>query len=105
MDPVRQVPRLQQNLTLELPDGWKGDVVDLSAIGMRVQSVLLLPVDTELEGTLVLPDGERLVLKAIVVWATAPDHVAYVPAEMGLELRDIPERYLQAVAHLFADAG
>lgn len=103
MDAIRKLPRLQKSLVLLLPDGWKGDVVDLSAVGMRVQSLLVLPEGAELEGVLLLPGGEQLPVKGEVVWTLAPDHVNRVPAEMGLELLDVSEAYLKALAGLFAD--
>ena len=90
-------------MTFLLPDGWKGEVIDLSAAGMRIQSVAVLEPKTEVEGTLVLDDGVRIPLKGVVIWSTPPDHRAYVLAEIGLELQAVPESYLAALATLFAE--
>jgi hypothetical protein len=103
IDPERKLPRIRKQLTFLLPDGWKGEVVDLSAVGMRIQSLVLLPPQTVVEGELVLPDGERLALKGEVVWSNPPDHRNYLPAELGLELVDVPDAYLSALARLFAE--
>ncbi|MGQ0503694.1 MAG: PilZ domain-containing protein [Myxococcaceae bacterium] len=103
IDPDRKLPRLRKNLTFLLPDGWTGDVVDLSASGMRIQSLVLLPPMTELEGKLVLPDGRAIPVKADVVWSNPPDHRNFVPAETGLELIDVSSEYLAALADLFAE--
>jgi len=99
----RTFPRLKRSLAFLLPDGWRGEVVDMSAAGLRVLSVAVLEPKSEVEGTLVLEDGDRIPLKAKVIWATPPDHKALVLAEMGLELQNVPETYLRALARLFAE--
>jgi PilZ domain len=86
-----------------LPDGWMGEVFDLSATGIRVRTVAVIPRTTDLEGTLILPNGEQVALHGRVVWATPPDHLRKVPGEIGIELRDVPERYFSALARFFAD--
>jgi hypothetical protein len=103
MEPNRQLPRLKKSLAFLLPDGWQGEVVDLSAIGMRVQSLVLLPEGTEVKGTLMLPGSSPLPIQGKVVWSQAPDHENRIPAEMGLELTSVSEPYLEAVAKLFAE--
>lgn len=102
IDSVRKLPRLVAGLTFVMPDGWHGDVVDLSAAGMRVQSLVSLEPPTVIEGVLVMPGDRRIPLRAEVVWSTPPDHTSFVPAEMGLELLDAPAEYLVALAQLFA---
>src|SRR4051794_30895564 len=89
----RQVPRVKKQLEFLLPDGWKGDVVDLSLTGMRIQSVVALHQLTEVEGELVLPNQRKVALRGRVVWSTPADHRAFVPAESGIELFDVPEEY------------
>jgi|SRR5579871_916049 len=101
--PERTFPRLKKALTFLLPDGWRGEVVDLSAAGMRIQSVVVLQPKTEVEGSLVLEDGSTIPLKGMVVWATPPDHRAFVLAEVGIELQSVPDVYLQALTKLFAE--
>ncbi len=77
--------------------------MDLSAVGMRIQSLVLLPPQTLVEGELQLEDGKTIALKGEVVWSAPPDHRNYVPAEIGLELMDVPQAYLDALASLFAE--
>lgn len=98
----RKVPRLKRHLEVLLPDGWKGDVVDLSLTGMRIQSVIELHRLTVLEGELVLPNDRKIRIRGRVIWSTPPDHRAFIPAELGLELLEVPEEYVSAVAELFA---
>lgn len=98
----RKVPRLKRHLEVLLPDGWKGDVVDLSLTGMRIQSVVELHRLTVLEGELVLPNDRKIPIRGQVIWSTPPDHRAFIPAELGLELLEVPEEYVAAVAELFA---
>lgn len=86
-----------------MPDGWRGEVIDLSAVGMRVRSLVLLAPMTVVDGALLLEDGCRIPLQAEVVWSRPPDHTTYVPAEMGLELLAPSEMYLRALAELFAE--
>ncbi len=88
-----------------MPDGWRGEVVDVSATGMRVRSVVVLAPNSELEGALVLEDGRQIPVAAVVVW-TAPAELAGAGlSEFGLELVRPSEQYLAAIAQLFADAG
>ena len=101
-DPVRVAPRLRRTLTFLLPDGWRGEVVDLSLTGLRVRCLALIEQDAELEGKLILPSGKELRLKARVVWVTPPDHSIRVLGEIGLSLVDPPAEYHRALAELFA---
>lgn len=101
----RKVPRLKKQLEFLLPDGWKGEVVDLSLTGMRLQSVVELHRLKQIEGELVLPDERRIPLRGRVVWSTPPDHRAFIPAELGLELLEVPDEYAAAVAEMFASDG
>lgn len=102
IDFTRALPRLKRNLPFHLPDGWRGEVVDLSATGLRLQSIAVLEKDTLIEGELELGEGERLTLKCEVVWANPPDHAGFVPAEMGLAILNPPPEYIDALARLFA---
>lgn len=103
--PVRNVPRIKASLTFHLPDGWRGEVLDLSATGLRIRSVAVVPTGLEFEGTLVLQDGNIITLPVRAVWCRAPDLAAVVPGEVGFELIAPPPAYYAAVARLFADAS
>ncbi|MBI3182366.1 MAG: PilZ domain-containing protein [Myxococcales bacterium] len=75
----------------------------MSATGIRLRTVAMLEAKTEFDGALVLEDGSRIPLRAVVVWMTPPDHRGFVPSELGLELKNVPEAYLAALARLFAE--
>lgn len=94
---------MRRALTLLLPDGWKGQVVDLSATGMRVRTLAVIPRNTELEGKLILPTGDVVDLRGTVVWSRPPDHARNIPAEFGMQLREVPESYFSALVGFFAD--
>ena len=104
IDAERQLPRLKQSLKILLPDGWTGEVVDLSASGLKMRSLVLLPVNTELEATLVLPGDKRIALTGRIVWANPPQYEGRAPGEYGMELDHIPQSYFDALADLFAKA-
>lgn len=102
-EPYRIVPRLKKSLAFHLPDGWRGEVVDLSATGLRIQCVAVLEARAEINGELEFPDGASVPLNAVVVWTTANDNAGLLPSEVGLELIDPPPAYHVALAKLFAD--
>ncbi len=102
--PTRVVPRLKTSLTFHLPDGWRGEVVDLSATGLRIRCVAVLEKNLEFEGTLVLQDGKQIPLPVRVVWIRLPDHAGYLPGEVGFELLQVPNEYHSELARLFAEA-
>lgn len=98
------VPRLKASLTFHLPDGWRGEVLDLSATGLRIRSVAVIQPGLEFDGTLVLQDGKTITLPVRAVWSRPPDLAGYLPGEVGFELLEVPEAYHTAVAKLFADS-
>ena len=98
----RQVPRLKKKLPFVLEDGWRGEVVDLSAAGLRIECLAVLAPLSTVEGTLT-HEGKPLKVRAVVIWAEPPDHASFLPAEVGLELLDTSTEYLALVATLFAE--
>ena len=102
-DGGRKLPRVHRQLDFELPDGWHGEVVDLSATGLRIQCIAEIPLHTVIEGALKVKGGKTIALKGTVVWSQPAEHRAYVPAEIGLELLDAPDAYLKLVAEIFAE--
>ena len=102
MDFDRQFPRTDAPLTFLLPDGWKAEVADISATGMKIRGLALLPKGQTLDGHLVLSDGRKVPTRVIVVWATPPDPSALALAEAGLEIVPPATEYLAAVAEIFA---
>ena len=77
-------------------------MVNISATGMCIRSMLSLSPQSLVEGTLSFGNGRVVSLKAIVKWSTPRDYERAKPAEMGLELLEIPEEYLAGLAELFA---
>jgi hypothetical protein len=89
-------------LKLLLPDGWTGEVVDVSAIGLRVRSLAVLEVNHELDATLILPDERRLPVRGAVAWVDPP-LIEGTPGEFGLVLSNVSDDYLEALAGFFAE--
>ncbi|HYX93034.1 MAG TPA: PilZ domain-containing protein [Myxococcaceae bacterium] len=94
---------MTRSLTLLLPDGWRGEIVNLSATGLRVRTLAVVPRSTDLDAAIVLPDGEQIAVRGKVVWSTPPDHLRNVAAEFGLELVDVSEKYFSMLVRFFAD--
>ncbi len=78
--------------------------MDLSATGLQLRTMAVLEKDLELEGELLTDDGRKIPLVGTVVWSTPPDFAGYQLAQVGIELRSVPEEYLQELAAYFADA-
>lgn len=102
-DAKRTLPRVHRQLDFELPDGWRGEVIDLSATGLRIRCLAEIALGTVIDGTLRLRAGDAIRLRGAVVWSQPADHRAYEPAEIGIELQEVPDAYLELVAQLFAD--
>jgi hypothetical protein len=98
----RPLPRLRMTLPFRLPDGWRGEVFDLSAIGMRIRSVAVLSEEAIVEGKLET-EGMLIPVKAQVIWCKPPGESLGGRAEIGLKILDPSETYLALVASLFAD--
>lgn len=102
IEPKRIAPRLRTTLTVRLPDGWQGEVVDLSAAGMRVRTMAVIPLETVID--VKIEHGGRLVpARMTVVWAEPPSFDVGELGEIGLELAEVSDTYLQLAAELFAN--
>ena len=102
-DKKRMHPRLPTALPIHLPDGWRGEVLDLSASGMRVRTMALFEPESVIEA-FIERAGKRIVVKAIVIWMEPADFDLGQLGEMGLQLNDASEEYLQLVTDLFAES-
>lgn len=78
-------------------------MLNVSATGMRIRSKLSLSPRSVVEGRLNFGNGRIVPIKAVVVWNTPRNYELSKPAEMGLELLEVPEAYLAGLAELFAE--
>ena len=99
----RQVPRLPITLTVRLPDGWKGEVINLSANGLRIRTMALLEPEIVLDAV-IEHAGREFAVRASVIWSDPPNYELGVLGEFGLQLIEPTEQYLKLAAELFADS-
>jgi hypothetical protein len=102
-DPPRTAPRLKTALPIRLPDGWSGEVLNLSTTGLRLRSIAMLPIGTPVDAVIEHPNRE-VALKAIVIWADPPQYDIDVAGEIGLALQEVSQDYLDLLVELFADS-
>jgi len=76
--------------------------VDLSAAGLRVRTMALIPVESVID-VKVEHQGRQVPARMTVVWAEPPNFDLGELGELGLQLADVSEPYLQLAAELFAD--
>ncbi len=103
IEPKRQVPRLKTTLGARLPDGWRGEVVDLSVTGMRIRTMAVIPLETSIEVGLE-HEGRLVLVRGTIVWAEPPNFDLGVLGELGLSLGEVTEEFLGLVTELFANA-
>jgi len=89
-------------LTVRLPDGWSGEVLDLSAAGMRVRTMAVIPVESVIDGK-VEHRGRLVPARMTVVWAEPPSFDLGELGELGLQVAEVSEDYLKLAAELFAN--
>ncbi|MGI5862210.1 MAG: PilZ domain-containing protein [Myxococcales bacterium] len=103
IDPIRSAPRLEAAIPIRLPDGWHGEVINLSTTGMRVRSIAMLEPGKLIDATLEIR-GREVPIKALVVWADPPEFDIGAAGEIGLALEQVSQDYLDQLALLFADS-
>ena len=98
-DPQRKAPRWARKLRFEADDAFKGDVVDLSAVGMRVRvkKEAVSPGPQLLPGTLTFENGLHVRIKVRVVRVDGP--------EVGLEIAEADRAFYDALPKLRKDSG
>ncbi|MFN0063080.1 MAG: PilZ domain-containing protein [Myxococcaceae bacterium] len=101
-EPPRHIPRVRRTLSVWTREGVEGEVVDLSAVGLRVQAIAELAPTGRFEGELLLEDGRRVAVSGIVAWRSPADIPGFTAGEIGVELVEPTEEYLRVVASLFA---
>jgi hypothetical protein len=85
-----------------LADGLRADVIDMSAIGLRIRCFAPPRPQSILDGVLVMEDGRTIALRCEVVWVDPPEPQGWVPVDVGLLLTEVPEDYRRAIIDLFA---
>jgi hypothetical protein len=98
VDPQRKAPRWNRRLVFSAEPGFRGDVLDLSAVGLRVRvrggtvqaGPALLP------GQLAFEDGSRVALKVRVARA----EVIGEYEELGLEIAEADKSFFDALPEL-----
>ena len=94
VDPQRKAPRWARHLKFEADDAFKGEVLDLSAVGMRLIVTKAMPLvsDKLLSGTLTFEDGSHVRIKVRVRRAEAD--------EVGLEIAEADKTFFEALPKL-----
>ena len=98
MDPQRKAPRWNRRLVFSADDGLKGDVLDLSAVGLRVRvrGGAAKASPRLLQGTLTFEDGSRVRIKVKVARA----EVIGEYEELGLEIAEADRTFFDALPEL-----
>jgi hypothetical protein len=103
-EPQRKAPRWTRNLRFQADDSFKGEVIDLSAVGMKVVCgrVKRLEVSDRLvPGTLTLENGAhvRIKVKVARIEKTADR------TEVGLEIAEADKSFYDALPKIRKDTG
>jgi hypothetical protein len=103
-DCMRRVPRLEpgQRLDILMRGVGPGEVMDLSIIGMRIRCSRAAPEGAGFTGELLFEDRPTIRVQGRVAWRSASAQAGWKPAEVGVELSQVPEAYAHMVAELFA---
>ena len=104
MDPQRKAPRQARRLRFQADDAFAGDVLDLSAVGLRVQvkpNRAVKPGDKLLSGTLTLENGSTIRIKVRVARSEKQGELV----ELGLEIAEADKSFYDALPKLRRDTG
>lgn len=99
MTPKRQVPRVIRALTFWIDGGRLGTVVDVSALGLRIECRERMEPGATLSGELRVRQGQVIPLEGEVIWCRRRAKEGYT---LGVALSRPPKAYFDAVAELFA---
>lgn len=105
IQPERKFPRLFKSMRFQLPDGLRAEVIDMSAVGLRIRCSSPPSAQSVLDGILVMEDGRTIALRCEVIWVDPPEGPGGVVVDVGLLITDVPDDYRRAVVDLFAKAG
>lgn len=98
MDPQRKAPRWNRRLVFTADEGFKGDVLDLSAVGLRVRvkGGTVEASSRVLGGMLTFEDGRHVRIKVRVARA----EVIGEYEELGLEISEADKAFFDALPEL-----
>lgn len=98
MDPQRKAPRWTRRLVFTADDGFSGDVLDLSAVGMRmrVKGGTESVSPRQLPGTLRFEDGSSVRIKVRIARAEVIGEFE----ELGLEITEADKSFFDALPEL-----
>ncbi len=104
VDSHRKAPRWTRKLTFEADGLFRGDVTDLSAVGMRLvvkRDKAIEAGEALLAGTLTFEDGSHVRIKVRVARVT----LAAEDAELGLEIAEADKSFYDALPRLQKGTG
>jgi hypothetical protein len=104
VDPQRKAPRWERTLRFQADDAFKGEVLDVSAVGMKVRvkaARAVAPSSRLYPGTLTFEDGSHVRIKVTVARAEpAGDFV-----DLGLQVAEADKSFYDALPRLRRDTG
>lgn len=102
--PLRAVPRTTLSATVSLDSEdhlYAGLSYDLSVGGVFVATFDPPPVGARVDLSLTLPDGEEVLVRAVVRWIrAAADASEGLPPGCGVEPKGLPLKVLRALEHI-----
>jgi hypothetical protein len=103
-EPQRKAPRWSRSLRFEADDSFKGDVTDLSAVGLKVicgPKVKKVDPGKTLSGTLTFENGAHVRIKVKVARVTR----TVEQTEVGLEIAEADKSFYDALPKIRRDTG
>ena len=104
VDPERKAPRWDRKLRFAADDGFQAEVLDVSAVGMRVRVTGAKGVEVGAKlwaGMLSFEDGSNVRIKVRVARVTRDQE----HTELGLEIAEADKAFYDALPKLRHDSG
>ncbi|MBK7857344.1 MAG: PilZ domain-containing protein [Archangiaceae bacterium] len=105
VDSGRKAPRWERKLRFVADDAFKGEVLDVSAVGLKVRVPVAAAVEVServLPGTLTFESGSHVRIKVRVARVTPEDHELVV---LGLEIAEADKGFFDALPRLRRESG
>ena len=90
---------MKHSLSFWFQDGWRGQVTEMAALGMKIECFEKFEIGSPVEGMLLLGGNRSLRLVGHVVWCQERKPRGF---ELGVELDEVPKEYLQILAERFS---